>query len=224
MANFTVYNTSPEGLYLPYYMTTGTGGLNTSILGNTPQGEGIGITGADVLNNCVGWCQGRMMEVYNEVNGTQNNPTNPFTGCSVDAQLWYANYNQWGMTRQATPAVGAIGCYRKRISIHPTVYEGHVLFVERYNTDTGLWEASEGHYWYDGSQNTDGSWDYTTLDRNNSYKPLFLVSDPFWQKQGFLIPNYGVLTLIPSVPIARPTSGGDILIGAYRKRNRRRFY
>lgn len=218
MSNFTVYTDAPDGLFLPYYMRTAEGGLNSCILGNTPNGE-VGIAGANVLNNCVGWCQGRMMEVYNEVAGTQNSPTNPFSGCNLNAEEWYANYRAWGMTRQSTPAVGAIGCYRKVKTLRPVTYEGHVVFVERYDSNTGLWEVSESHFYFDGDQNVNGSWDYTTL--NSRYYPPF-IAGTLWQLQGFLVPTYPA-TLDPSAPVQRGGSF-DILAGAYRKRNRRRFY
>lgn len=220
MADFTVYNNSPEGLFLPYYMQEATGGLNSCILGNTPQGENIGKAGANVLENCVGWCQGRMAEVYNEVSGTQANPVNPFTACHNDAHLWYGSGSLWGFTRSRTPSVGAIGCYRKRKG---SGYVGHVVFVERRNAQ-GIWECSESHYYYnpDAPDPSDGggSWDYTTLASN--YKPRFIAHDGSWSLQGFIKPDYGV-TLTPSDPISRPTPSTQILFWGYRK-NRRRIF
>lgn len=216
MADFTVYNNSPEGLFLPYYMQEATGGLNSCILGNTPQGENIGITGANVLNNCVSWCQGRMAEVYNEVSGTQANPVNPFRACNNDAHLWYGSAVLWGFSRARRPSIGSIGCYRKR---EGSGYIGHVVFVERYNAQ-GIWECSESHYYFDGDENLHGSWDYTTLTSN--FMPQFLASESGWSLQGFIKPDYGV-TLTPSDPISRPTPSTQILFWGYRK-NRRRIF
>lgn len=206
MAYYTIRNTSPAGLYLPYYMKTGTytGAINNAILGNTPQGEGIGITGANVLNNCVGYSVGRMAEEWNEVNGTQSSPTNPFNVfAAYNAQDWYNVAVSEGYRTGNTPQPAAVGVY-----VSADGQLGHVVNVERFYNNR--WEISESHYYYDGDQNLHGSWDYSYLDSNNM--PAFL-SGSSWQFLGFFYPLENVTP---------GTTGGGSWAGIKGQRNFKR--
>lgn len=167
---FTPMRTSPAGLYLPYYMTTGAGGLNTSIQGNGA------IAGADVLNNCVGFSQGRMAHMYCEDQGLS--PQNPFTLFNMDAQNWLSAAINAGYSWGASPQLAAVGVYASRSD--PTL--GHVCNVEEYVN--GIWYISEGHYYYPGGA---GSWDYSYLN-NSNYKPAFIEYDNDWYLLGFIYP------------------------------------
>lgn len=51
---------NPAGSYDPCYMRIYDGGWNTCIYGRPCQ------TGANVLNNCVGWVQGRALQIYRD--------------------------------------------------------------------------------------------------------------------------------------------------------------
>lgn len=184
MPSYTVRTTSPAGLYLPYYMKTGTyaGAINDAILGNGA------IAGANVLFNCVGYSVGRLAECWNEMQGTTANPTNPFNiFAPYNAEDWYnvavANNIPTGMTPQA----GAVGVY---YSAAQNV--GHVCNLEQYVN--GRWEISESHYYYDGNLNLYGSWDYSYLQSN--MLPAFIGADPTWQLIGFIYPLGGVTPVV----------------------------
>lgn len=176
MANYTIRTTSPAGLYLPYYMRTASGGLNTSIAGNGA------IAGADVLNNCVGYSQGRLLEIYYEI--TVGASGNPFSAFNVDAENWYTVAANAGMSTGQYPRAGAVGVYYNGST-------GHVCNVERYYNNR--WEISESHYYYDGGSNTTGSWDYSYLQDN--FIPAFIGSDPAWYLIGFIYPFDGVIPI-----------------------------
>lgn len=200
---YTIRNTSPAGQYLPYYMKS-PAGINNAIIGNTPQGEGIGITGANVLNNCVGYSVGRMAEMWNEEQGTTANPTNPFNlFAGYNAEEWYGQAQLNGYNVGAVPRNGAVGVYTDGST-------GHVCNVEFYDSSTGLWKITESHYYYDGNQNRYGSWDYSYLHSDN-FKPHFIGNDSSWILIGFIYP-------FDSEPT--PATGGFI----YRKRNKRRRF
>lgn len=197
MARYTPRTTSPAGLYLPYYMQTGTypGAINGAIIGNTPQGEGIGITGANVLYNCVGYSTGRLCEIFNEINGTISTPSNPFTAFQLqDAQNWLTIAISEGYPIGTTPRAGAVGVYASRSN--PSL--GHVVNVEMAETQGQItrWMCSESHYYYDGDTNTHGSWDYTYLDRT-SLKPAFIANDNDWYLVGFFYPFEGIQPIVP---------------------------
>lgn len=177
MPSFTIRTTSPAGSYLPYYMTVAAGGVNTSIVGNGA------VAGANVLQNCVGYSQGRLSELYNELNGTTGQ--NPFTMFNVDAQNWLAVAQANNIRTGMTPQAGAVGVY---YSAQQNL--GHVCNLEQYAN--GRWEISESHYYY---PNGNGSWDYSYLQPN--MLPAFIGSDSSWQFLGFIYPFEGITPIVP---------------------------
>lgn len=184
MANFTIRNTSPAGLYLPYYMTTGSGGLNTSIVGNGA------IAGADVLNNCVGYSQGRMLEIYYQI--TAGATGNPFSIFNVDAENWYTVAQANGFRTGSAPQVGAVGVCS---GLYQGQTIGHVFNIEQYAN--GRWEISESHYNY---PNGNGSWDYSYLMSNGL--PAFIGADSSWQMIGYIYPFDGLTPISGNISIA----------------------
>lgn len=177
MATFTVRKTSPAGENLIYYNTISAGGINTSIVGNGA------VAGANVLENCVGFCQGRALEVYYSI--TPNASGNPFSMFNVDAENWYNVAVANGFNVGSTPQVGAIGCYAERFG--QTTTQGHVCFIEQYKNNQ--WEISESHYNYPFGQ---GSWDYSYLD--SELKPAFISGNRRWRLLGFIYPFTEPLT------------------------------
>lgn len=175
MGVFTPRYTSPAGLYLPYYMKTGTytGALNDAILGNGA------ITGANVLNNCVGYSVGRCAEVYNILNDTTANPTNPFNIFAThNAEEWYTVAQANNIPTGLTPQIGAVGVYYAQQQ-----NVGHVCNIEA--IVNGVWEISESHYHHPNPPGN-GSWDYSYLQAN--LIPAFIGADPDWQLIGFIYP------------------------------------
>lgn len=177
MATFTIRNTSPAGLYLPYYMRTASGGLNTSIAGNGA------IAGADVLNNCVGYSQGRMLEIYYQI--TAGAASNPFSMFNVDAENWYTVAQANGFQVGQTPKAGAVGVCAGSYQ-GETI--GHTFNVERFYNNR--WEISESHYNYPNGQ---GSWDYSYLMANGL--PAFIGAGSSWQMIGYIYPFDNIMPI-----------------------------
>lgn len=188
---YTIRNTDPAGSGSPFYNTVGSGGYNTSIIGNGA------ISGANVMNNCVGYSQGRMMEMYSEaVSPITSAADNIFSMFNANAEDWYniAVANNFAVGQ--TPTYGAVGVW---YSAAQNV--GHVANVETLNN--GVWEISEGHYNYPGGQ---GSWDYSYLQNNSDYLPAFIGADPTWVLIGFIYPFNAVPPTPPGPPV--PPSPG----------------
>lgn len=171
---FEIRTQSPAGSYLPYYMTTGAGGYNSSIVGNSA--NGLGVAGANVLNNCVGYAQGRMMEIHNQIyptNTITSAAENIYSVFNVDAAQWLTVAQNNGFSTGITPQAGSVAVYTS--AQYPA---GHVAVFEKVS---GLvWTASEGHWSYGG---TYGSWDYTSLIYNNLL-PWMVGTD--YQLAGFI--------------------------------------
>lgn len=173
--SYEVRTVSPAGENLPYYNTIASGGWNSAIQGNGA------IIGANVLNNCVGYAQGRLMEIHNQLypsNQITSAGTNIYSIFNANAEDWYQiavnnNYNVGN-----TPDYGAVGVW---YSAAQNV--GHVAICEQ--TAEGIWYISESHYNYPGGQ---GSWDYSTLQNNTDYLPAFIGADPTWTLIGFIYP------------------------------------
>lgn len=135
MPNFSPPH-NPVGLNEPSFMTNLYGASwsnawNTSIYGSPTQ------TGADVLANCVGYAQGRMLDIYREITGY--NPaqtgTHPFVMFNVDAGNWYSTAINNGFTVQSDPREGSV-----------LVTPNHVAVVEFYDQNTGKYWISESGY------------------------------------------------------------------------------
>ena len=147
MANYSE-PTNPIGTYNPCYMSNNQGESvidhwNTCIHGSPTQ------TGATVLANCTGWCQGRMLETYMECTGyaMPSGYPHPFVGFAMQAgQGWIDHAESLGWDTVNEPVAG---------SVFATAV--HVGFVESYDEDSGFWKVSESGY--GGSW---GPWHYGT--------------------------------------------------------------
>lgn len=133
--SFTERTQSPAGSFNPCYMTNQLGTVdsnnwNTSIVGQFPSG-GSPVYGANVLANCVGYAQGRALEIYNEVTGYNPAQTNthPFTMLNGDAKTWYSVAQSNGFDVSQNPAAGAIICWGT--GFDPDSAFGHVGVVEK---------------------------------------------------------------------------------------------
>lgn len=172
---YDIRTTSPAGENLPYYNTVASGGYNSSIQGNGA------VFGANVLNNCVGYSQGRLMEMHNQLypnNQITSAASNIYSIFNANAEDWYQIAVNNGFNVGSVPELGAVGVW---YSAAQNV--GHVANVENYAN--GRWEISEGHYNYPGGQ---GSWDYSYLQNNSDYLPAFIGADSSWALIGFIYP------------------------------------
>lgn len=141
MPNYSM-PTNPVGSYNPLWMHYNGynwgQAWNTAIVGDPPQ------TGANVLSNCVGWCEGRMLQIYMEITGYDPNATgtHPFTNFGYyNAGEWYQKAVEWGFETLDHPEEGTV-----------LVTGSHVANVERYDEGYG-WLISESGYgdptpWY----------------------------------------------------------------------------
>lgn len=154
---------SPEGEFNPCYMTWGSGAIddkrwNTSIAGSPT------ISGANVLCNCVGYAQGRALEIYCELEGYNPGKTgsHPFSSFNCNAGEFVSRAPDAGMTVSKDPGPGAIMCWTQAGNA------GHVAVVEKVidkNTiqvsESGWGGGIGGKPWvthkrYRGSGNWDG--------------------------------------------------------------------
>lgn len=135
MPNYSM-PTNPVGTFNPCWMTNLYGASwaqhwNTSIYGSPMQ------YGADVLCNCVGYSQGRMLQIYMQLNPGYNPASlgdHLFSMFNVDAGDWLTVAQNYGFTILSQPAEGTV-----------LVTPSHVANVERYDPDDG-WLISESGY------------------------------------------------------------------------------
>lgn len=128
--------TNPVGTYNPCYMTNLYGASwadnwNTSIYGSPAQ------VGANVLCNCVGYSQGRALQIYIETHPGYNPAalgTHLFAAFNVDAGDWLTVAQNQGFTILDHPEEATI-----------LVTPSHVANVERYDDGSG-WLISESGY------------------------------------------------------------------------------
>ena len=127
--------TDPTGSYNPLWMTNlygapWSGAWNTSIYGSPAQ------IGANVLSNCVGWCQGRMLDWYIQSNPGYNPAalqTHPFIDFNIDAGNWLSLASSKGYDILDHPEAGTV-----------LVTASHVANVEEYDGED--WLISESGY------------------------------------------------------------------------------
>ena len=128
--------TNPVGTYNPCFMTNLYGASwadnwNTSIYGSPAQ------IGANVLCNCVGYSQGRALQIYMETHPGYNPAalgTHLFAAFNVDAGDWLTVAANQGLQILDHPEEATI-----------LVTPSHVANVERYDDGTG-WLVSESGY------------------------------------------------------------------------------
>lgn len=172
---YNIRSSSPAGENLPYYNTVNSGGFNTSIVGNGA------VAGANVLNNCVGYAQGRLIEIHNELypnNQITNAAGNIYGIFNANAEDWFNIAVANGYNVGNVPQYAAVGVWYSAVQ-----NIGHVAIVEDYVND--IWHISESHYNYPGGN---GSWDYSTLQANSNYLPAFIGGDTTWSLIGFIYP------------------------------------
>ena len=128
--------TDPVGTYNPCWMTNLYGASwndnwNTSIYGSPAQ------VGANVLCNCVGYAQGRMLQIYMELNPGYNPAalgSHLFDVFNVDAGDWLTVAQNNGFQIVYQPEEGSV-----------LVTPSHCAVVERYDDGSG-WLISESGY------------------------------------------------------------------------------
>lgn len=133
-----------------YYITKGSGGLNGAIEGKPTQ------KGANVLDNCVGFCNGRFAE-------SQNDPDlkgvyKAFKYQLVcDAEDFIESAKRQGLKISRTPIEGGIMVWQKGSTLSPHDGAGHVAFVEAVYDDGTILTSESG--WL--------SWAFKLVRRDN---------------------------------------------------------
>ena len=149
---------SPVGEYNPCYMTRDLSSdwnvaWNSGIIGNTKSGQ-RGQQGATALGNCVGYAQGRFLEIAVNLGycNPAKNQNNPFSFLNSNASEFAGLAKHHGLKIGQTPAVGAIMCWGAGGNA------GHVCIVEKVINNTTV-EVSEGHW---NLTDNPGPWEYKT--------------------------------------------------------------
>ncbi len=146
---------NPVGSYDPAYMTNLYGApfatnWNTSIYGSPMQ------TGANVLSNCVGYTQGRMLSIYNEITGY--NPvqtgTHPFIDFNIEANSgWLTLARNKGYEILTEPEAGTVLVTESRVAVVERLKDGQWWVSESgygsfaYEYHTSLYQ--QNNTWYD---------------------------------------------------------------------------
>lgn len=134
-----------------YYIRTVTGGLNGAVAGNPTQPY------ANVLDNCVGYANGRYNELWNDPN--LEGITKPFHVQLVcNAENFIESAKRQGLKISSTPVVGGIMVWQKGASLSDRDGAGHVAVVERVYDDGTILTSESG--W--------ASWAFKTVRRDNS--------------------------------------------------------
>ena len=134
-----------------YYIRTVTGGLNGAVAGDPTQPY------ANVLDNCVGFANGRFNEAWNdpELEGI----VKPFhVQLTCNAENFIESAKRQDLKISSTPVVGGIMVWQKGATLSGGDGAGHVAFVERVYDDGTILTSESG--W--------ASWAFKTVRRDNS--------------------------------------------------------
>lgn len=134
-----------------YYIRKVTGGLNGAVAGDPTQPY------ANVLDNCVGYANGRYNEAWNDPN--LEGIVKPFHVQLVcNAENFIESAKRQGLKISSTPIEGGIMVWQKGATLNGGDGAGHVAFVERVYDDGSIMTSESG--W--------GSWAFKTVRRDNS--------------------------------------------------------
>lgn len=164
--------TNPVGTFNKCYMTNHYGASwsdawNTSIYGSPIQ------NGANVLSNCVGYAQGRMLEIW-LMNNPEYNPAieqnQPFSYLNGEASYeWITRAESIGLTVVQEPRAGSV-----------LVTGSHVAVVEKYDGDwwvseSGYGDSTPWRYW-NSIYKSDGRW-YSSYATSSLIFGFILIPD-----------------------------------------------
>lgn len=134
-----------------YYIRRVTGGLNDAVAGSPTQKY------ANVLDNCVGYANGRYNELWNDPNLT--GITKAFHAQLVcNAENFIESAKRQGLKISKTPVVGGIMVWQRGATLGGGDGAGHVAVVERVYDDGSILTSESG--W--------ASWAFKTVRRYNT--------------------------------------------------------
>lgn len=134
-----------------YYIRTVTGGLNGAVAGEPTQRY------ANVLDNCVGYANGRFNEIWNDPD--LKGIVKAFhVQLTCNAENFIESAKRQGLKISSTPVVGGIMVWQKGGTLSGNDGAGHVAVVERVYDDGTILTSESG--W--------ASWAFKTVRRDNS--------------------------------------------------------
>lgn len=133
-----------------YYIRTVTGGLNGAVAGHPTQPY------ANVLDNCVGYANGRFNEIWNDPN-LEGVVKSFHVQLVCNAENFIESAKRQGLKISSTPVVGGIMVWQKGATLNGRDGAGHVAVVERVYDDGTILTSESG--W--------ASWAFKTVRRDN---------------------------------------------------------
>lgn len=134
-----------------YYIMKSTGGLNGAVKGSPTQKY------ANVLDNCVGYANGRFSEIINDPNLEGIAKTMPYQ-LVCNAENFIESAKKQGLKISSTPVEGGIMVWQKGRTLSGGDGAGHVAVVEEVYSDGTILTSESG--W--------ASWAFKLVRRNNS--------------------------------------------------------
>ena len=178
---FKIRTKSPGGEFNPCYMTWGWGGGIDSERWNTCTAGYPTVSGANVLCNCVGYAQGRALEIYCEIE--EYNPgetgSHPFQTLNCNAGEFVDRAPAANLKVSQSPAPGAIMCWKVPGDA------GHVAVVEQV-IDENTVVATESGYggfagqdWVTGKRyRGSGNWEGDVWPEMGGYQFAGFILNP----------------------------------------------
>lgn len=134
-----------------YYIRTVTGGLNGAVAGDPTQKY------ANVLDNCVGYANGRFNEIWNDPD-LKGIVKSFHVQLVCNAENFIESAKKQGLKVSSTPVVGGIMVWQRGATLSGSDGAGHVAVVERVYNDGTIMTSESG--W--------ASWAFKTVRRDNS--------------------------------------------------------
>ncbi len=179
-----------------YYIMTATGGLNGAVKGRPTQ------AGANVLDNCVGYANGRYNEVWNDPD-LQGIVKSFNVQLVCNAENFIEAAKKRGLKISPTPIEGGIMVWQKGRTLSDSDGAGHVAVVEEvYDDGTILTSESGWNSWafkLVRRDNSNGRW-----GQNSAYKFRGCIINP-------AVPNPKV---VPAPKLIVDGIGGELTIRA----------
>ena len=182
-----------------YYIRKVTGGLNGAVAGEPTQPY------ANVLDNCVGYCNGRYNESINDpdLKGVVKAFKYQLT---CNAENFIESAKRQGLKISSTPIEGGIMVWQKGRTLNGGDGAGHVAFVERVYDDGSILTSESG--W--------ASWAFKTVRRNNSNGRW--GQNNLYKFRGCIInPSIANPKVVPVPPLTVDGKGGTCTVRAMQR-------
>ena len=182
-----------------YYIRKVTGGLNGAVAGDPTQPY------ANVLDNCVGYANGRYNESINDPD--LKGVVKPFKyQLTCNAENFIESAKRQGLKISSTPIEGGIMVWQKGRTLSDNDGAGHVAFVERVYDDGTILTSESG--WK--------SWAFKTVRRDNSNGRW--GQNEYYTFRGCIInPSIANPKIVPVPPLTVDGIGGTCTVRAMQR-------